>query len=291
MGNSDRKKISRRNACLRAIVQLAFFVMMPGAFMAGFSGVKNIFGLMSGGSVLEMNSFVKALIGLCVFTVIFGRFFCGYACAFGTLGDFVYMGADLIRKKVLHLKKKGKPHDRLNRAAQKIKFLILALIVIGCAVGFYERLNAYNWNPWTVFSFIVAGRLELNGYVLGGIILAFILLGMAWRERFFCQYLCPMGAVFALLPQLPFAALQRDEENCIKNCRACQMKCPVSIKLEPDGFLNGECISCEKCADICPKGNISRWDRKLLKNEAAAVLVKGALLFSLGAWLGLCRFL
>lgn len=168
--------------------------------------------------------------------------------------------------------------------------MILAAIVISCGAGIYEKLDAFHWNPWSVFSFILAGRLALNGYVTGSVLLILIIIGMACKERFFCQYLCPMGAVFALLPQLPFAALQRDEENCIRNCKACQMKCPVSIKLEKDGFLNGECISCEKCADICPKGNISRWDRHLLKNEILTVLVKAGLMFGLGIRLGLCRF-
>lgn len=290
MRGEDIKKRTRRNTLLRAVIQLVFFIFMPGAFMAGFSGVKNIFQHISEGSMLEMNSFVRVLIGLCVFTILFGRFFCGYVCAFGTFGDFVYICAEWLRKKILHLKKKGKRHEKLNRAAQKLKYMILGLIVCTCALGIYGKLDAWNWNPWSVFSFVLAGRFSLNGYVTGLGVLILIVIGMAWKERFFCQYLCPMGAVFALLPQLPFALLQRDEENCIKNCKACQMKCPVSIKLEKDGFFNGECIGCEKCADICPKGNITRWDRRLLKQEVFAVLIKAGLMFGLGCWLGLCRF-
>ncbi|RHR71942.1 4Fe-4S binding protein [Eubacterium sp. AF15-50] len=27
---------------------------------------------------------------LCLYTIVFGRFFCGFACTFGTLGDFVH---------------------------------------------------------------------------------------------------------------------------------------------------------------------------------------------------------
>ena len=67
------------------------------------------------------------------------------------------------------------------------------------------------------------------------------------------------------------------------------MRCPVDIKLEIDGFRNGECIACEKCAGVCPRGNLTRWDRRLLKNELIAVVIKSALLFGLGAVLGLVR--
>ena len=78
------KQRRKRNALLRACIQAVFFVTMPGAFMAAFSGVKSIFLAISDGSALEMGSFVKALLGLGIFTILFGRFFCGFACAFGT---------------------------------------------------------------------------------------------------------------------------------------------------------------------------------------------------------------
>ena len=35
-----------------------------------------------------------------VITIVFGRFFCGFACAFGTLGDFVHEFYVWICKKV-----------------------------------------------------------------------------------------------------------------------------------------------------------------------------------------------
>ena len=281
----------RQNALLRNVIQVFFFLMMPGAFVAGFSGVKSIFQKVSEGSVLELNSFVMALIGRSLFTVIFGRFFCGFACAFGTFGDLIYWLSGVIQKKVFRRKKQYSLPERLSPWFQKVKFVILALIVLTCATGGYDALAQYNWNPWSVFSFITALRFNLNGYLIGAVILAAIIVEMALKERFFCQFLCPMGAVFAILPQLPFAWLQRNEDNCIKNCRACQTRCPVDIKLETDGFRNGECIGCEKCAGVCPKGNLTRWDRTLLKNEMFPVLIRAALLFLLGIYLGLCRFL
>ena len=276
-------------ALLRAAVQAVFFVVMPGAFMAAFSGVKSIFLAVSEGSVLELNSFVAALLGLSGFTVLFGRFFCGFACAFGTLGDFVYWLSGLVQTKLLRRKKQVQIPERFVPVLQMIKYLVLAVIVTACAVGIYANLNQYNWNPWSVFSFLTSLRFTLHGYIIGGFLLAAIIVGMACKERFFCQFLCPMGAIFALLPQFPFSALQRDEENCIKGCRACSMKCPVGIKLEKDGFRNGECIGCEKCTGVCPKANITRWDRKRVRNEMLPVIVQAVLLLGLGVLLRLVR--
>ena len=285
------KQRRKRNAVLRAGIQAVFFVTMPGAFMAAFSGVKSVFLAISDGSTLEMGSFAKALLGLCIFTILFGRFFCGFACAFGTLGDFVYWLSGLVQKKLLGRKKQIGIPAKFSPALQTVKYGLLAVIVSACGLGIYNRFNKYNWNPWSVFSFITSLNFTLNGYVIGGILLAAIVAGMAFKERFFCQFLCPMGAVFALLPQLPFSALQRDEANCIKGCQACKNNCPVDLKLEKDGFRNGECIACEKCAGVCPKGNLTRWDRKLMKNEVVPVIIKAAMLLGLGYSLGLVRTL
>ena len=35
--------------------------------------------------------------------------------------------------------------------------------------------------------------------IIGIILLILILIGMAFKKRFFCQFLCPMGAVFSIL--------------------------------------------------------------------------------------------
>ena len=105
-----RQRALKHRTWLRAGVQVFFFLTMPGAFVAGFSGVKHLFQWIGAGELLRLDSFVLSLIGLCGFTVLFGRFFCGYVCAFGGLGDFVYWLSGLVQKKLLHRKPKlGKP--------------------------------------------------------------------------------------------------------------------------------------------------------------------------------------
>lgn len=284
-----KKRRNRCNAWLRAGVQLLFFLSMPGAFVAGFSGVKNLFSWIGTGQMLRWNSFIAVLVGLCVFTVVFGRFFCGYVCAFGSLGDFVYWLSGVIQTKVFKRKKQLRLPDSLTPWGQKLKYILLATIIVLCTLGSYDKLGG--WNPWSVFSFFLAGRFRMNSYWPGFAILLLIVVGMAFKERFFCQFLCPMGALFALLPQLPFAMLQRDPASCLRGCQACRKQCPVNIKLEPNGFKNGECIGCEKCAGICPKNNLTRWDRQLLRHEVVAVIVKAVLFFAMGAMLGVCRFI
>ena len=94
----QRQRDKKRRTWLRTGVQLFFFVSMPGAFVAGFSGVKQIFLHIGAGEVLSVDSFTLSLLGLCGFTLLFDRFFCGYACAFGSLGDAVWALSGLIQK-------------------------------------------------------------------------------------------------------------------------------------------------------------------------------------------------
>ena len=93
----------------------------------------------------------------------------------------------------------------LHLAAQSAGYLLLAGLV-ALYVTRQEKLLT-GASPWEVFSRLTALRLPPEGFGVGIALLALILLGMALQPRFFCQFLCPMGAVFALLPVLPFARL------------------------------------------------------------------------------------
>lgn len=282
--NRDRR---RRHA--RAAIQLLFFVTMPGAFVAGFNGIKYIFRQISSGGVLERNSFVSVLIGLGIFTIVFGRFFCGYICSFGALGDFVYWLSGLFQKKILKKKKQTSLPPAVLPWLQKLKYVNLAFIVILTTLGWDTALQGMS--AWDVFSRITAFRLPDRASFVGILCLLGILIGMGVHSRLFCQFLCPMGAFFAILPVLPFMALRRDPENCLKGCNACRNVCPAGLKLEPDGIRNGECVSCEKCIGICPRNNLGYMPGKLFQKELLHVLFRAALFFALGVWLGLCRFL
>ena len=284
-----RRKAQKQKTWLRAGIQFIFFLSMPGAFVAGFSGIKHLFQWIGAGEPLQVDSFVLALIGLCAFTILFGRFFCGYVCAFGGLGDGVFWLSGVVQKKLLHRKKQYQLPEKLVRPCQMIKYVILFAIVLLCTLGLYGNLSGTS--PWDVFSRLTALKLPAAGYGIGIVLMILIVAGMAIQPRFFCQFLCPMGAAFSLLPILPFAQLKRNSEQCISGCSACEKRCPVNLKLEEASLRNGECIACEVCTDTCLRSNISRWDLALTKNFWLAALVKAILFFMMGICLGFCRFL
>lgn len=283
-----RQQEQKHRALLRAAIQAIFFVSMPGAFAAGFYGVRQIFLRIGTGSVLQLDSFTLSLLGLCGFTLLTGRFFCGYVCAFGSLGDLVYWLSGLVQKKLLHRKKQFRLPHRAVLWGQKVKYLVLLFIVAMCAANQYGRLQGTD--PWEVFSRLTALRTPPEGFGIGIALFVLILIGMAIQPRFFCQFLCPMGAVFALLPVPPFAQLHRNGENCIQGCNACADRCPVELKLDDESLRGGECIGCEACVGSCPRSNINRWDAASGGRFWVPAAAKAVLFFIMGVCLGFCRF-
>lgn len=270
------KQIKQIHIWLRALIQLGYFICLPSVYTAAFAGVKYIFTQIGVGERIEITSFVTILIVVCAYTILFGRFFCGFACAFGSLGDAVHALYRFVFKKL-----KKKPFlipEKWTEKLDKLKYLVLTAIVLLCFAGVYGKLKGTS--PWDVFSMVRAGNLKFAGYAAGLIMLIVILAGMCVEERFFCRNLCPMGAVFSLLPVFPFLALHRDRENCIKGCQACTRKCPSGIGLPEDGSIRveGDCFQCQKCIDTCPKGNIHTGLKILRGNEIWFTIVRALLL-------------
>lgn len=239
---------------VRWAVQIAFFIAFPAVFSAAFNGVKYAFTQIGAMQPIELSAFIVTLAAVLAFTVVFGRFFCGYACAFGTLGDALFALFSPVRKKLGIGVRKPLLPPKLQRAMQLLKYLVLVAICGLCVAGSWSSISGYS--PWTAFAGIIAGNVD--GVAMGAFaILCTIALGMLFVERFFCQFLCPLGAVFSLLPMLPFSAFRRDTARCAKGCGLCKRSCPVSVHPDPDALATGECISCGRCADGCPLENVA----------------------------------
>lgn len=278
--NLKKKKILTR--AVRAAIQAGFFIAFPSIFTTAFSGVKYVFSQIHSGAPVELTSFIIVLGAVAAFTCVFGRFFCGYVCAFGALSDAVY-GISQGAQKLLHRKLPKIPLSA-TRYLCWIKYIVLGLIIVLCLTGLYTETQGSS--AWDVFSLILAGNFHLRAYTVGCILLAVILVGMAFKERFFCLYLCPMGAIFSLLPMIPWCNMDRDRQVCPGKCGACKKACPAALDIDGDTPTSGECIQCGKCVQICPKKNIRSGIVRNWKDEIGWAVVEAALFVSLCFWIG-----
>lgn len=262
-----RERAQLAHRWLRYYIQLVFFIGAPALFSGAFNGAKYLFTQIGLGDAIEPTSFLAQLVAVLAFTILFGRFFCGYACAFGAIGDWLYNAVKFVRDKV------GIPWpefpDRLVKVLSLMKYVVLAAICAACFAGVWASFSSYS--PWVAFAAILSGSIDGIGAIALGA-LALVALLMIVRERAFCQFLCPLGAIFSLMPVLGCSEFVRTRAHCAKNCGRCQEACPVDIWPDADTIRHGECVSCGRCADVCPMNNVNMVaiERKIAKQERLA---------------------
>lgn len=243
-----KKKLSKIQI-LRAVAQLAFFFVLPALVGLTFSQIKSLYvniihGTFSFTGILS--NFV-VLIAVLPVTIFLGRFFCGWICAFGALNDFVYA----ISQKVFKIKFKVNP--KLDSILKYTKYIILVFIIV--VLWTLGNTSFDNLSPWSSFGSITDFPDSIIDNVVGFIVLVGVVIGAFFIERFFCRYLCPLGAVLSLLSRFRLFNISKPSAKCGK-CRICTNNCAMGIELyKTDKVTSGECINCFKCVDVCPRSN------------------------------------
>jgi NosR/NirI family nitrous oxide reductase transcriptional regulator len=107
---------------------------------------------------------------------------------------------------------------------------------------------------------------------------ASLLLAGVFIERFFCRYLCPLGAALAIPGRLRMFEWLRRYKECGSPCNRCRNECMVQA-IHPDGHINpNECLYCLHCQVLyhddhkCPVVV-----QKRLKRERRAALASSSL--------------
>jgi NosR/NirI family nitrite reductase transcriptional regulator len=66
-------------------------------------------------------------------------------------------------------------------------------------------------------------------------------------ERFYCRYLCPLGAALAIPGKMKLFDWLHRRPQCGRECRLCEQKCTVGA-IDPLGRINpNECVLCLRC--------------------------------------------
>lgn len=236
----------------RHIIQLIAFVLLPGVFISTYSAIKDVYIALIGGtfSATALASQLWLLAAILPITILAGRFFCGFLCAFGSMGDFLWF---LSRKAVPHRKS-------IDERADRILKLLKYVVLVGSIVSFWTLGLSISStaDPWTIFGMYasVTGWPSFTNHLsIGAGLLLIIIIGSLFIERFFCRYLCPLGAIFAILSRLRLFRIKKPRKNC-GNCKLCTAKCSMGIPLyQSDSVQSGECINCFQCTTACPRGN------------------------------------
>ncbi|MDX1711817.1 MAG: 4Fe-4S binding protein, partial [Rhodovibrionaceae bacterium] len=106
---------------------------------------------------------------------------------------------------------------------------------------------------------------------------AVLLAAGVFIERFYCRYLCPLGAALAIPARLRMFNWLKRRPQCGRECRICAKRCTVQA-IHPDGTINpNECIHCLNCQTLyydpntCPPliARAKRRGRRLKPSEVS----------------------
>ena len=218
-----------------------------------------------------------------------GRVFCGYICPMGTTLDTTDKVFGPRRNPYFFLKK-----------LLKIKYFVLAFLlgsaVFGVSYVFFVSpmslvTRFYGLIIFPVVSFLSREALDLirplgdmldihsisfaqirtirfatQFFILFFFILIFAM--VHFSTRFWCRYLCPSGALFALFSNAPL--IRRQVSSACTQCGKCVQKCPMAAidKDIPENTIHSECIVCRTCEEICPEKTVTFEIQKIKTADA-----------------------
>lgn len=172
--------------------------------------------------------------------VVWGRgTFCGWLCPFGALQEFVSLFARRfgIRPRSI----KAPWNKRLNR----VKHLVLAAILLATLFSTSMVDKLVEVEPFkTAITVTFMRSWPFVAYTVG------LLFVGAFFYKFFCSYLCPLGAGLEILGRARcFKWLIRRKE-CGNPCQFCRKACDYEA-IRRDGSIDyQECFQCLECVSI-----------------------------------------
>ena len=216
-------------------------------------------------------------------TVLLGRFFCGWLCPLGALNN---LAGSLRRWRF-----RAAPRNWHRLKYYILIFLFVSALFSLQLVGILDPLSllirSFSLSVYPLISYATGATFDtfygLNVPVLVSVteaiygflkkvilpfqqpfflqsvfvgLLFFLVLGLNLVERrFWCKYLCPLGAFLGLLSR--YAVLKRTVSEGCDSCGACGAVCQGNaVPDEKKDWKNTECMLCMNCDDVCPKNAV-----------------------------------
>ena len=190
---------------------------------------------------------------------LLGRLICGFLCPFGWIQELLH--------KIPGRKLKLRP--AVDRPLRLMKYGVLILFVLALSAF---AVDAFGLGaPWFCKWICPAGTLEggiplalKNESLRAGLgfmfwwklgLLALTVVSSILIYRPFCKYVCPLGAFYALCNRWSLVRLKLDAHKCV-SCGKCAAICPMGV----DPLKNpnaAECIRCGRCVVQCPTDALS----------------------------------
>ena len=241
-------------------------------------------------------------LGVLLVVFLFGNFFCGWFCPMGATIDF--FDRILFRER---RRSKGLDDTSLRRLRYGVFFFSIAagllawqvmylldpisLITRTLVIAFYPpAIFVYNHLLPRIQEFVpknpfIISEMPLPIFKVNLFIFLFfiLILGLGViRKRFWCRYLCPLGALLSITSR--FRIFRRQVTEDCTQCLKCVKDCPVGAIPEknPQDYRQQDCVSCFKCLECPPKAVSFRFFSPRWKTVEEVSLSRRYVLGSLG---------
>jgi NosR/NirI family nitrous oxide reductase transcriptional regulator len=172
-----------------------------------------------------------------VTVLLWGRaVYCGWLCPFGALQELVNVVARTIKLPQIELP--WAVHERL----WAIKYLIL-LALFGLSLDSLALAEKFaEVEPFkTTFLLKFDREWPFIAYAIS------LLIINLFNRKFFCRYLCPLGAALSVSNSARLFSWLRRRSECGQPCKTCAKECEIQA-IHPDGTINmRECHYCLDC--------------------------------------------
>lgn len=240
---------------IRLLLQLLFLALS----LSVFFGVTDWRPLISFYNSLHILPFISSLAWLvlppmAIVTVLFlllpllaGRFYCSYLCPVGFVQD-------IVRRLQKLFGREGKPASGFLALRYFVLAMVLAFIVLhSSAWHYFDHFSNLGRSYGFVRAAVTLSPLG-PGSIIAIIFLVLVILPAVIMPRWYCNVICPSGALYMLLQRRSLWKI-RTNDLCT-DCGECQGVCPVlCIK---DGRVDQNlCINCLECIPACPADAIT----------------------------------
>ncbi len=210
---------------------------------------------------------ITSIIFIILFTVVFGRIFCGWICPQTIFLEMIFRKVDYLiegdRNKQMKLDRQEWNAEKIwKRSLKYFLFLIISLVITHWMymyiVGYKEVFNIMQQGPFENFS----------SFMVMIIFTAAFYFTFAWFREQVCTLVCPYGRLQGVLIDKQtinvYYDFKRGENrskwrkgedravegkgDCI-DCNQCVVVCPTGIDIRDGQQL--ECVNCTACIDAC----------------------------------------